>query len=247
MKKEVLINLAYALGYRLRDLLGENFTDRCFVKMAQRWRPMLKKPVFIGIAGSAGKTTTKELLLGILSHRGRGTGNRGSVNSLHQVAKTILRVRPKHDFCVAELGEEAPGVMDAKLALLQPSIGIVTMIGDDHWSAFHSRDEIAREVCKLVASLPATGTAVLNADDELVCAMRANCAARVITYGTSPAAELHVEEISSNWPDRLEITLAWGTERVRVRTQLCGSHWISSVLGAVGAGLARGISLSECA
>ena len=248
MKLEVLISLAYALGYRrLRNLLGGDFTNRCLVRMAQCWRSMLKKPVFIGIAGSAGKTTTKELLLGILSQRGRGIGNHGSVNSLHQVAKTILRVRPKHDFCVAELSEDAPGVMDAKLAPLQPSIGIVTVIGDDHWSAFHSREGIAKEVCKLVAALPATGTAVLNADDELVLAMRVNCAARVITYGASPVAELHIEEISSNWPDRLEMTLAWGTERVRMRTQLCGSHWISSVLGAVGAGLARGMSLAECA
>lgn len=246
MKKKVLISLAYNLGYRLRDLLGENFTDRCFVKMAQHWRPMLKKPVFIGIAGSVGKTTTKELLLGILSHRGQGIGNRGTLNILHQVAKTILKVRPQHDFCVAELSETAPGVMDEQLALLQPSIGIITVIGDDHWSAFHSREAIAKEVSKLVSTLPATGTAILNADDELVLAMRANCAARVITCGTSPAADLRAEEISSNWPDRLAMTLAWGSERVRVRTQLCGSQWIPSVLGAVGAGLARGMSLAEC-
>ena len=213
--KKVLINHAYALGYRFRDLLGEDFTDRCFVKMAERWRPYLKKPVFIGIAGSVGKTTTKELLLGVLSHTGRGIGNRGTLNILHQVAKTILRVRPKHDFCVAELDEGAPGVMDAKLALLRPSIGIVTVIGDDHWSAFHSREEIAAEVSKLVASLPATGAAVINADDERVFAMRANCAARVITYGASPAAELRAEEIIANWPDRLE--MYWTGSR---------PHWI---------------------
>jgi UDP-N-acetylmuramyl pentapeptide synthase len=163
--------------------------------MAHLWRPILKKPVFIGVAGSVGKTTTKELLLSVLSHKGRGIGNRGTLNILHQVAKTILRVRPQHDFCVAELNEIAPGVMDAQLALLQPSMGIVTVIGDDHWSVFHSREGIANEVGKLVASLPATGTAVINADDELVFAMRANCSARVITYGASPDAELHAEEI----------------------------------------------------
>jgi UDP-N-acetylmuramoyl-tripeptide--D-alanyl-D-alanine ligase len=241
------LGLANAIGYRIRDLFGDDLIDRCFVRMARRWRPILKKPVFIGVAGSLGKTTTKELLVGVLRHRWRGTGNRGSFNIVHQVAKTILRVRPKDDFCVVELSEDAPGLIDEPLSLLRPSIGIVTVIGKDHWSAFNSREGIAKEVGKLIASLPATGTAVLNADDELVLAMRANCNAKVITYGTSPAAELRAENISATWPDRLEMTIAWGTERVPVRTQLCASHWVPSVLGAMGAGLARGMSLAECA
>lgn len=236
-----------AIAWRVRHVLGDRLVDRAIVKLAHRWRPRLKKPVFIGITGSAGKTTTKELLLGLLSHRGQGVGTSASLNAPPEVAKIILRVRRKHDFCVAELSEAKPGAMDPPLALLQPSVGIVTIVGNDHLAAYDSIDALVAEMAKLVASLPATGTAVLNADDARVLALAANCSARVITYGVSPNAELRAEDISSAWPDRLQMALIRGSEKVRIRTQLCGSHFIPSVLGAVGGGLATGLTLAECA
>ncbi len=244
---KTFIGVRDALAWRVRRVMGDALVDRAFVKLAWRWRPLLKKPVFIGICGSAGKTTTKELLLGVLSHKGRGAGNPATLNALPEVAKTILRVRPTHDFCVVELSEDKPGILDAPLALLQPQIGIVTVIGNDHWSAFSGHEGIAGEVSKLIASLPAAGTAVLNVDDPRVIAMAAHCAARVMTYGLSPNAELRAEEISSVWPQRLQMTLVYGTERVKILTQLCGTHWVPSVLGAIGGALATGMTLAECA
>ena len=235
-----------ALAWRFRRLVGDQRLDRTIVRLAQAWRPHLHKPVFIGIAGSAGKTTTKELLHGVLSYRRRGLSNPSSLNALPEVAKVVLRLRPSHDFCITELSEDRPGIMDAPLALLRPSIGIVTVIGNDHWSAFGSRDGIAREVGKLVAALPVSGTAVLNADDEAVLSMANGCIAKVITYGTSCKASLRAEDVQSVWPDRLQMILVWGTERIAVRTQLCGAHWLPAVLGAIGGGLAAGLSLTEC-
>lgn len=239
--------LRAALAWRFRGLVGDQRVDRAIVSVAQVWRPYLRKPVFIGIAGSAGKTTTKELLHGLLSYRQRGLSNPSSLNALPEVAKVILRLRPGHDFCVAELSEDKPGIMDAPLALLRPSIGIVTVVGNDHWSAFGSRDGIAGEVGKLVAALPAGGTAVLNADDAAVLAMAKGCVAKVITYGTSPTAALRAEDVRSAWPQRLQMSLVWGGERVVLRTQLCGTHWLPAVLGAIGGALAAGMSLAECA
>lgn len=236
-----------ALDWRIRRMLGDTFVDRNIVKIARKWRPRLTTPVFIGIAGSAGKTTTKELLFGLLSYRGHGVGTIASLNVTPEVAKIILRVRPKHDFCVVELSEDKPGAMDPSLALLQPSVGIVTIVGNDHLAAFDSSDALVAEMAKLVACLPASGTAVLNADDPIVLAMATNCAARILTYGVSPLAELRAEEITSVWPDRLQMTLVHGTERIRARTQLCGSHFAPLVLGAIGGGLATGMTLSECA
>ena len=241
-----LIHLRDALAWRIRDLLGDQRVDRSIERIARHWRRSLKKAVFFGIAGSAGKTTTKELLLGILNQKNRGIGNPGSLNRPTEVATTILRARPKHDFCVVELSEARPADMDEGLALLQPAIGIVTVVGDDHWSAYRSRSAIADEMGKLVESLPVTGTAVLNADDELVFAMVPKCVARVITYGTSPTADLRAMDIDASWPQPLRFTLARGNERADVRTKLYGSHWIPSVLGAIGGGLALGLTLDEC-
>jgi UDP-N-acetylmuramoyl-tripeptide--D-alanyl-D-alanine ligase len=236
-----------AAAWRVRRLLGDGRIDRAWVSVAKRWRSSLKRTVFIGITGSAGKTTTKELLLGILSASKKGVANRGSLNVLPEVAKTVMRVRPSHDFCVVELSEDQPDVMAGTLALLQPTIGIITLVKDDHLAAFTSRDALAAEMTKLVALLPANGTAILNADDERVLAMAAHCTAKVITFGLSPTADLRAEDISSAWPNRLQMTLVRGTERVRLTTQLCGTHWIPSVLGAVGGGLAAGMTLEDCA
>lgn len=236
-----------ALEWRVRKVLGDPLVDRITVKMARRWRPLLKRPIFIGITGSLGKTTTKDLLLEVLSHTGRGVGTPGTFNLLPSLAKTILGVRPTHRFCVVELSESMPGEMDQPLALLQPSVAIVTLVGSDHLAAYDSVDALAGEMGKLVASLPATGCAVLNADDARVLAMAATCPAKVITFGVSHGADVRAESIHAIWPGRLCLTLVRGSERVAVATQLCGAHWITAILAAVGGALALGMSLEECA
>ncbi len=227
--------------------MGEAFVDSLFVWAARVWRPLLTKPIFVGVAGSAGKTTTKELLVHIVSRSMRGAGNPSSLNVLPEVAKTVLRVSPGQNFCVAELSEHEPGSMDAPLKLFRPSIGVVTIIGNDHWSAFPSREGIAEEVGKLVATLPQSGTAVINADDPLLYPMAGKCRSGVLRYGLSEYADLRAENVVSSWPDRLSMTLVYRDERVSLQTQLCGKHWASSVLAAVGAGISMGMRLQECA
>lgn len=236
-----------AAGWRLRRVFGDRKVDSVMIACARRWRALLKKPVFIGVTGSAGKTTTKELILGMLSHKGRGVGNDGSFNNIDKLAEAILRSFPTHTFFVTELSEHRLNEMDDNLVLVQPSIGIVTTVGDDHSSAEYPREAVVREMGKLIAYLPRTGTAILNADDLNILEMANHCIAKVITYGVSPVADLRAEDISSVWPDRLRMTLLYAGERVQLQTRLCGTHWIPSVLGAVGAGLATGMTLTECA
>ena len=161
-----------------------------------------------------------------MSHKGPGVGNPATQNLLPDVAKTILSARRKHCFCVVELSESRPGEMDEPLALLKPDVAIVTVVENDHLSAFDSIAALAAEMGVLVARLPATGTAVLNADDARVLAMAANCMGKIITYGLSPNADLRAEDISSTWPDRLQMTLVRGSERVKIHTRLYGTHWI---------------------
>ena len=235
-----------ALDWRVRILVGDDRLDKWLIRLARHWRPRLTKPVFVGITGSAGKTTTKELLFGVLSYKSRGVANPASLNVLPHVAKTILRARFHHAFCITDLSEHKPGVMDEQLSLLQPSIGIVTIVQSDHEAAYDSVDGIALEMQKLVAFLPATGSALLNADDPRVLAMASVCRARVVTFGTSPNANLRAENVNASWPDRLSMTVVFEGKHVSVTTQLCGIHWLPSVLGTIGAGLAIGMTLEEC-
>lgn len=243
----VVIRARNAVAWRLHRLLGDRLVYGTLVAAATRWRGVLRRPVIIAVAGSAGKTTAKELMLGMLSHRGKAVGNVGSLNNIEEIAKALLRLRPWHRFFVTELHEGQPGLMDGPLAMLRPSVGIVTVLGDDHLAAFDSREAIASEIGKLIAALPVEGTAVLNADDPDVLAMASGSAAKVLSYGVARSAVLRAEDIRSNWPDRLQMTLVYGAQRVPVQTQLCGTHWIPSVLGAIGGGLAAGRNLSDCA
>ena len=236
-----------AIGWRIRRLIGDRAIYIPLIWSAMFWRSLLVRPAFIGIVGSGGKTTAKELLFAVLSRSSRGVASTGTLNNYVALAYTLWRVRPWHKFCIAELSENQPGVVCEQLALLRPSVGIVTVVQDDHLAAFASRDELAAEMAKLVASLPATGTAILNADDGRVLAMAAHCTAKVITFGTSPNADLRAEDISSVWPERLQLTLVHGAKRVPLTTQLCGTHWIPSVLSAIGGGLATGMTLEESA
>lgn len=246
-KRNMMVRVRDAIAWRLHKLLGDRVVYGSLVALATRWRQLLRKPVYIGVTGSAGKTTTKELLLGMLAHSGRGVGNYSSFSNIEEIAKALLKLRPTHRFFVTELSGHQPNEMDRPLKLLLPSIGIVTVIGDDHTSTHYPREAIAQEKRKLIAALPTTGTAILNADDALVAAMATGCRARVITFGVSANADLRAESIRSVWPDRLQMVLVWGAQRVPLQTQLCGTHWVAAVLGAIGGGLAAGMTLAECA
>jgi aminoacyl-tRNA hydrolase len=219
---------------------------RAVIRSAPLRRRFLPGVTFIGVTGSAGKTTTKELIVATLSRRYRGMGSYITENRPFDIARTIWRTRRTHDFCVIEFAAHKPKVIDGPLALVRPRVGIVTTIGDDHLSAYGSREAIAREKGKLIAALPADGFAVLNADDELVAAMRSRCAGTVVTYGVSPGADVRAEDVTATWPGRLEFTVSAKGERLRLRTQLCGAHWTSSVLATVATALGLGLTLGEC-
>ena len=232
-------------GVRWRALSPRHL--RLLLKSSHLWRLVLRKPAFVGITGSAGKSTTRDLLVGILSTKMSTSGNGNNKNELDDIAYSILQTRNRHGACVIELNAQSPSYIDEPIALLRPSVGIVTTIGSDHLGAYHSREAIAKEKSKLIHALPAHGTAVLNFDDELVLQMAAVAPGNVLTYGEAAGAELRAEDVTAVWPDRLSLTICHRGERVRVQTQLCGRHWVPAVLAAVGGALVLGMTLEECA
>lgn len=237
-----------AIEWRIRALIGDRAVDNATIRLGRTFRAFAKRDkTFLGIAGSAGKTTAKELLLEVLAEKGKAVGNRKSLNRTTDIANIVLRMRPWHRYCVAELGETGPDSLDELLTVLQPSIGIVTVIGDDHLSAFGSREAVAREFAKLAQAIPPEGTLVLNNDDAPVSALRHRACCRIITYGTTPGADLLADDIVSAWPEPLQFVATFKGERVAVRTQLTGRQLLTSALAAIGGGLAAGLTLDECA
>ncbi len=208
---------------------------------------MLSDLCCVGVTGSCGKTTTKELIGAILATKGRCRKSNKTHNNPVLVAETIFTIRPWHRFCVHELGAPRPGVLAKSVKMLRPQIGVVTHIGYDHRASFRSLEATAMEKGILVESLPKYGTAVLNADDRLVLGMRERTRARVITYGLSTGAMVQGGDPLCAWPERLSLTARYGTERVRIHTRLLGEQWAYAVLAALATGIALGISLEECA
>ncbi|UCV01949.1 aminoacyl-tRNA hydrolase [Dechloromonas denitrificans] len=236
-----------ALEWRIRSRIGDQLIDSSIIRIALKYRQLVNATQFIGIAGSVGKTTAKDILVGILSVCGKTSGTPLSLNAAPEVAKVVLRTRPWYRFCAAELGESSPGSLDTQLAVLQPSIGIITVVGDDHLTAFGSRSAIAREFAKLVEAIPAHGTIVLNIDDELVSGLHTYAKCPVLTYGTSANANLQATDITSIWPYPLQFTANFKGESVAIHTQLYSRQLLTSALAAIGGGLAAGLTLADCA
>jgi UDP-N-acetylmuramoyl-tripeptide--D-alanyl-D-alanine ligase len=205
----------------------------------------LTRTTFIGVTGSCGKTTTKELIAAVLRSRFRGSKTPGNINSSHQIARYLFYARPSDQFWVAEVGYGDDSPFEEAIALVRPKICVVTNVGLDHYSSLRSRDAVAAVKGKLVEAVPQDGTAVLNADDPLVLDMRDRCRGRVVTYGLHDSAMVRAQDISGSWPDRLSLVVTCGGESVRVQTRLCGTHLAPNVVAALAVGHVMGISLAD--
>lgn len=235
--------LVNGVGWRLRHLY-----DQGLYRVTYMHRRRLGNTVFVGVTGSAGKTTTKDLIANILErHLSKGVKNHGSLNWPEDMVRLVLSTRKSDAYCVAEISAHGPGSVDLPVALVRPTVGVVTNIGADHFSAYKNRDAIAAEKSKLIRALPGDGVAILNADDLRVLSMRSLCAGRTVTFGLAGEAMLRGTAIQSVWPDRLSLTATWNGESVHVQTQLCGTHWAPTVLAALATGVALGVPLTVAA
>jgi UDP-N-acetylmuramoyl-tripeptide--D-alanyl-D-alanine ligase len=231
--------------YLLGEALARDVLLFVGVEVARRHRRRLADTAFVGVTGSVGKTTTKELAAAILATQLSGTWNPGNRNGLGNLGRTILRTRKSHGYCVLEVAAWYPGSVARVARLVQPTIAVVTRIGLDHYKAFRSREAAALEKRALVDALPRKGCAVLNADDPYAIAMAGGFQGRVISFGESPSATLRAAEISSAWPDPLTFRLHHAGRDWPVRTRLHGKHVSTAVLAAVGVGVALGVPVER--
>jgi len=198
------------------------------------YRTRLKRTTFIGITGSAGKTTATDLAAAVLSLCGPCQKTH-AYSGPDAVAKMLLKTDKSHRFHVSELGVSGPGTLDLAIRLLKPHIAVITVIGRDHYSAFKSMEAIAAEKEKVVLELPPGGTAVLNRDDSLVRAIGERCSRRVVWFGEGEDADLRLLDVRSPWPEPLIPQIAAGDRTYEVPTQLHGVYMATPVLAALGA------------
>ena len=214
-------------------------------EVARAHRRRLKETAVVGVTGSVGKTTTKELAVAILGTQLEGTWTEGNKNGLGNLGRTILRTKARHEFCILEVAAWYPGSVARVARLVQPTIAVVTRIGLDHYTAFRSLEATALEKRALVDALPPDGCAILNADDPHALAMAEGFAGRVLTFGESPSADIRASEITSAWPQPLSYRLHHDGRDWPVRTRLHGKHVSTAVLAALGVAVAVGVPIDR--
>jgi len=200
----------------------------------------------VGITGSAGKTTTKEAIAHVLSSRFRVLKSEGNFNNHFGLPLMLLKLESGHDVAVIEMGMSHAGEIATLAKLAQPEIGVVTNVAPVHLEFFHSVADIARAKYELIESLPATGTAILNADDEYVSQFGRNYRGKVVMYGLNPSADVRAENVQ---PARGQLgsmfDVVVGSCREVASLPLVGKHNVHNALAAIAVGIERGMTPSE--
>jgi UDP-N-acetylmuramoyl-tripeptide--D-alanyl-D-alanine ligase len=215
-------------------------------QIARFWRRKLSVRV-IGITGSVGKSTTKEVVAQVLSERFQTLRSRGNLNNEIGLPLSILRLSGEHERAVLEMGFYVPGEIALLCEIALPHVGVVTNIGTVHAERAGSREIIAKGKAELVHSLPVApdGTAVLNYDDALVRDMQRLTEARVLFYGFSPEAELWANEVEGLGLDGVRFRMHYHSESTHVHIPMIGRHSVETAMRAAAVGLAEGMSWQE--
>jgi UDP-N-acetylmuramoyl-tripeptide--D-alanyl-D-alanine ligase len=212
--------------------------------LAAAVRRLWAKPL-IGVTGSAGKTTTKEVIAHVLATRFRVFKSEGNFNNHFGLPLMLLKIEPEHDLAVIEMGMSHPGEIAALAKIAQPDIGVVTNVAPVHLEYFKSIAEIARAKYELIQSLPARGTAILNADDEYVAQFGRDFHGNVITYGFHATADVRAENFRSQGLFGSSFDLVIGGCREPATLPLLGAHNVANALAAVSVSVERGLAPSE--
>lgn len=213
-------------------------------QIARFWRRKLSLRV-IGITGSVGKSTTKEMIAEVLGARYRTLRSPGNLNNEIGLPLTILRLGAGYERAVLEMGFYVPGEIQFLCDIAQPQIGVVTNVGTVHAERAGSQEAIARGKSELVQALPQDGVAILNFDDPWVRKMEEKTKARVFFYGLSPEADLWADQIEGLGLDGIRFRMHYKGETLHSHIPMIGRHSVHTALRAAAVGLNDGLTWQD--
>ncbi|MEN8240547.1 MAG: UDP-N-acetylmuramoyl-tripeptide--D-alanyl-D-alanine ligase [Chloroflexota bacterium] len=224
-------------------LLVENSLE-ALQRIAGFWRAQLDLEV-IGITGSVGKSTTKEMIAEVISRKYPTLKNEGNFNNEIGLPLTVLGLTKGHRRAVLEMGFYVPGEIKFLCEIARPRIGVVTNIGTVHAERAGSQKEIAAGKAELVRALPKDGFAILNYDDPLVRQMAEETQAAVLFYGMSPEADLWADQVEGLGLEGIRFRLHYKNEVIHLRVPMLGQHSVQTALRAAAVGLVEGLGWQE--
>jgi UDP-N-acetylmuramoyl-tripeptide--D-alanyl-D-alanine ligase len=206
------------------------------------WARSRRPDRVVGVTGSVGKTSTKDLLAAALASTLRTAASTRSFNNEQGLPVTILDSPDDTEVMVLEMGMRGLGEIARLCAVARPTVGVVTVVGAAHTARLGGLEGVARAKGELVEALEPGGLAVLNADDARVRAMAARTRARVLTYGAAPDADVHVEAVrlDDRVRPRFTVRTPWGTTDVQLAVS--GAHMAFNAAAAIGVAGTLGVA-----
>ncbi|MDP4751488.1 MAG: UDP-N-acetylmuramoyl-tripeptide--D-alanyl-D-alanine ligase [Candidatus Nanopelagicales bacterium] len=215
-------------------------------KLASHVRGELKDLKVIGITGSQGKTTTKDLLFSILSNEGETIASLASFNNELGVPLTLLRCTDKSKYCILEMGARKSGDIAALTSLANPDVGAVLKVGNAHLGQFGSQEMIAKTKGELIAGLKSGAVAVLGTYDSFTPEMASAKGVMRVTFGDSAKCDIRAADIEARG-GFAHFDLVIGSDRHAVELQILGLHQISNALAAAAIASSLGVSVNRIA
>lgn len=210
-------------------------TLTAYQQIARWWREQFNIPI-IGVTGSVGKTTTKEIIAAVLATQGKVHKTHANFNNEIGVAKTLLEIDAGHDFAVIEMAMRGSGQIAELTEIVRPTIGVITNVGTAHIELLGSEEAIARAKCELLAEMPSDGVAILNYDNPLLMEVATKVwQGKVLTYGLS-GGDIHGKLIDSD---------ALSVGGMRLPLPLAGRHNATNFLAALAVAKVLDISWSS--
>lgn len=222
-------------------------TGRALLDLAADERGRMTGARVVGITGSNGKTSAKDLAAAVLSARYRTHASPASFNNEVGLPTTLLGAEPSTEMVVAEMGARREGDVELLCEVARPDAVAVTNVGLAHIGVFGSWDAIVRAGEEPVRWLGADGTAILNADDPVVRGYADACRGDVLTFGTSAGADVRADDVAVADDGRASFVLSAGGDRETVELGVPGEHMVSNALAAASVGRWAGLTVAECA
>jgi UDP-N-acetylmuramoyl-tripeptide--D-alanyl-D-alanine ligase len=234
---------AVAAGIPAIEVAG---TSEALMELAA-WGTRRLDAVVVGITGSVGKTSTKDLATAAIGAGRRVAANARSYNNEQGLPVTVLGAADDTEVLVLEMGMRGFGEIARLCAVAPPQVGVVTAVAAAHTARLGGIHGVARAKAELVVALPADGVAVLNADDDRVVAMASLTPARTITFGASTTADVCIERLVLDELARASFRLRtpWGSAELRLRAS--GGHMAGNAAGAIAAAGALGVDVAAAA
>lgn len=231
------------IGGLLVPVIKVNNTLKALGDLAAAMRRQFAGPV-VGITGTSGKTTCKEMLAAILESVGPGLKSAGNFNNLIGVPLTLFGLQPEHCWAVVEMGMSERGEIARLTEIAKPNIGMITNVGAGHLENFDGISGVARAKGELFIGLPSDGVALINADDPEVSQLPVANGVRRILFGTTTEADIRAEKVAcDNGTVSFDLVVKDGMKRVVM--PLPGRHNVGNALAAAAAAYVIGVGLEE--